>query len=304
MAAQRQSLPGDRWHFSHGPMDIVIGADGDGRAVDAAHDAAWLRFEPLMDELVAELPLLRQRVSGSRALQGHVARRMWMACAPHAAAYITPMAAVAGSVAQELIACYQRPGVRRAWVNNGGDIALHLVDGESVRIGLFANLAGFDAAALRRAAAGDLQHDGRIAVMAGDGVAGVATSGWRGRSFSLGIADSVTVLAADAASADAAATMVANAVDVAWPGIERAPAISLRDDSDLGTLLVTVAVPTLPQALVREALDQGAAVAKALRARGLIVAAVLVCQGQAAIVGSNIDPQSLAPFLLDWNPTP
>jgi uncharacterized protein len=66
-------------------------------------------------------------------------------------------------------------------------------------------------------------------------VRGIATSGRHGRSLSLGIADSVTVLAATAAAADAAATLIANAVDL--PGhaaVRRAPACSLDPDSDLG----------------------------------------------------------------------
>jgi ApbE superfamily uncharacterized protein (UPF0280 family) len=209
---------------------------------------------------------------------------MWQACVPFSSDYITPMAAVAGAVAQELIACYHRPGVRRAWVNNGGDIALHLAAGESVRIGLFADLAALDGAAALQAAHGRLQLDGRFTVRAGDGVRGVATSGWRGRSFSLGIADSVTVLARDAASADAAATMIANAVDVDWPGIQRRPANQLRDDTDLGAIPVTVHVPSLPREAVQHALAQGEARARSLQARGLIVAAALVCQRQARLV--------------------
>src|SRR5687767_12218493 len=240
MAAQRSLLDGRRWHFTHGPIDIVIGADGDADAVRAAHEAAWQRFEPLLDELVAELPLLRRPIDGPNPLRGAVARRMWHACVPYSADYITPMAAVAGAVAQELIACYRRPGVRRAWVNNGGDIALHLLAGEQVRIGLFADLAQLDAGALLRTMEGRLALDGTFIVRAEDGVRGVATSGWRGRSLSLGIADSVTVLARDAAGADAAATVIANAVNVDAPGIRRAPANELRDDTDSGTIPVEV----------------------------------------------------------------
>jgi ApbE superfamily uncharacterized protein (UPF0280 family) len=301
MTAHRQPLPGSRWHFTHGPIDIVIGADGEGDAVHAAHEAAWHRFQPLLDELVAELVWLRQPITGPNPLRGVVASRMWHACVPFSAGYITPMAAVAGSVAQELIACYQRAGVRRAWVNNGGDIALHLVDGQSVRIGLFADLARLDAQAVLRAAQGRLALDGTFVVRAEDGVRGVATSGWRGRSFSLGIADSVTVLARDAASADAAATVIANAVNVDARGIERAPANQLRDDTDLGAMAVTVNVPPLPAAAVRDALDGGAACAHALRARGLVIAAALVCQRQVRLVTAARTAHTtlLAPALLD-----
>ena len=80
MAAQRQPLPDSRWHFTHGPIDIVIGADGEAAAVHASHEAAWQRFEPVLDQLVAELPLLRQPIDGPNPLRGTVARRMWQAC--------------------------------------------------------------------------------------------------------------------------------------------------------------------------------------------------------------------------------
>ena len=129
------------------------------------------------------------------------------------------------------------------------------------------------------AALAPLATDAAFTVSAGDGVGGVATSGWRGRSHSRGIADSVTILAADAARADAAATVVANQVDVDHFAIVRQPAISLRDDSDLGDILVTVHVPPLPPEQVARALQRGLACAQALQARGLLQAALLVCQG-------------------------
>ncbi len=256
-------------------MDIVIGADGDADALAQAHEAAWRRFVPLLDELVAELPLLRAPVSGFCALQGEVARRMWHACAAYAAGFITPMAAVAGAVAQELIGCYRRAGIARAYVNNGGDIALHLAPEQSLRVGLYADLARLDA----RQLGSGLEIDGHIDIAHAMPVRGVATSGWRGRSFSLGIADSVTVLAATAAMADAAATVIANAVDAADPRIVRRPACELKDDSDLGAIPVTVEVPALDAATVRRALQRGAAVARDLQAAGLVEACALVCQG-------------------------
>ncbi|HOO40207.1 MAG TPA: hypothetical protein PK653_02085 [Syntrophales bacterium] len=62
MNATRTRLPDGRWHFQRGPIDLVIGADGDARAVEAAHEAAWNRFESVLAELVAELPALRRAV--------------------------------------------------------------------------------------------------------------------------------------------------------------------------------------------------------------------------------------------------
>jgi ApbE superfamily uncharacterized protein (UPF0280 family) len=277
--AERHPLDAQRWHLHHGPIDLVIEAEGDAVAVSSAHAAAWTRFESLLGELVGELGALRAPVGAECALKGRVARRMWQACAPFRPAFITPMAAVAGSVADEIIAFYRRPGIERAWVNNGGDIALHLADGHSARVGLFADIAQFDLAD-----AGPLTTDGQFVVDAAEPVRGVATSGWRGRSFSLGIADSVTVLAATAAQADAAATVIANAVNVDDAAIRRLPASQCKDDSDLGDLPVTVDVPPLAPATVRRALDAGAARARSLQQGGNAWAAMLVCQGQWRLV--------------------
>jgi ApbE superfamily uncharacterized protein (UPF0280 family) len=291
MGPTRTPLPGGRWHFAHGPIELVIGADaGGGAAVQAtgqepspdaaadaltqAHEAAWQRFQTVLQELVAELPMLRQPVqAGPCPVRGVVARRMWQACAALPTDFITPMAAVAGAVAQEILDVYRQAGVHRAFVNNGGDIALHLAPGAQWRVGLVADISR------RRIAL-----DGGFVIDSQDPVRGVATSGWRGRSHSLGIADAVTVLAATAAQADAAATVIANAVNPAQRdedlGIERAPACQLKDDSDLGEHLVTVQVPALPAGVVAKALRRGARIAEQLREASLIHAAVLSCQGQ------------------------
>ncbi|MDP2817799.1 MAG: UPF0280 family protein [Polaromonas sp.] len=276
MNAHRTQLADGRWHFQHGPIDIVIGANGHPAAVHCAHEHAWKRFSEILDELVQELVQLRRPVRGACPVRSPIARRMWQACQPYQSGFITPMAAVAGAVAQELIASYAHRGVTRAWVNNGGDIALHLAPGQSVRIGLYADIARLDSKELR----GGIHTDGAFEVSSQLPVRGVATSGWRGRSFSMGIADSVTVLARTASEADAAATVIANAVDVFDARIVRRPACELKDDSDLGALPVTVDVPPLEPVLVRQALHAGLRRAQALRAAGLIWSAALVCQNQ------------------------
>ena len=299
MQAQRKLLDAQRWHFQHGPIDLVIRADGEAAAVEAAHAAAWLRFEQVLPELVQELAQLRLAVPAGNTdcpLQGPVARRMWQACQPFAIDFITPMAAVAGSVAQEIIAGYQRPGIARAWFNNVGDIAMHLSPGQSLKVGLYADIARLDAAQLQD----QLLLDGQFSVDAAMPVRGVATSGWRGRSFSMGMADSVTVLARSAAQADAAATVIANAVNVNDVRVQRAPAASLKDDSDLGQRLVTTGVAPLEPALVRQALQAGLAKARALQQAGLIFSAVLVCQQQALRTSENAPSsaqQAVAPAL-------
>ncbi len=280
MGPTSQELSQGRRHFQHGPIDIIAYAEGDPASVAQAHEAAWQRFSKILPELVDELAELRQPVRSAGRLKGPIAQSMWQACKAclidsDANAFLTPMAAVAGSVAQELSACYQAPGIRRAWINNGGDIALHLTENTAFSIGLFADVARLDEQQL----IAGVQTDAVFKVEHGMGIAGVATSGWRGRSFSLGIADSVTVFAASASQADAAATMIANAVNVVDARIKRQPASALKDDSDLGQQLVTVAVPDLSQDEIHEALEAGLKKAHTLKQNGLICACVLSCQG-------------------------
>ncbi len=117
-------------------------------------------------------------------------------------------------------------------------------------------------------------------------VRGIASSGWKGRSWSLGIADSVTVLARDAASADVAATLIANAVNVDHPAIERRPASAVDDNTDLGARPVTVAVGAIGRASVEAALGSGVAAAEAMRRRGLIWGAALRLKGAAQSIGA------------------
>ncbi|CAE6813090.1 UPF0280 family protein [Paraburkholderia domus] len=288
MNATRTQLDAARWHWQHGPIDLILSADGEASAVQAAYDACWARFADVLPELVDELKLLRRPVPSNAAhsdcaLQGPVARRMWSACHPHRARYITPMAAVAGSVADELITAFAREGISRAFINNGGDIALYLTEGQQYRVGVFADLAAFSGATL----SGDPALDANLTLDAAMPIRGVATSGWRGRSFSLGIADSVTVLARNAATADAAATVIANAVNLEHAGIVRKPASSLKDDSDLGDMLVTVDVPSLPQPLIDFALARGVDAAQRLQEQGLIEGAALFLQGRVRVAAAT-----------------
>lgn len=276
MLPQKKILPDGRLNFSHGPIDLVIHAEGTPSALQASESAAWQRFVSVLEELSGELPELRRPVGETTMLRGVVARRMWLACHPYRSGFITPMAAVAGAVAQELIATYDRAGILRAAINNGGDIALHLASGECYRVGVCSDLS----TAYESLHAGVLQPEGAVEIDFSMPVRGVATSGWQGRSFSLGIADSVTVLAATAAQADAAATVIANAVNVDDGRISRVPACAIKDDTDLGDLAITTYVPTLDPVRVRQALASGWQCALRLRAAGLIHDALLGCQGQ------------------------
>jgi ApbE superfamily uncharacterized protein (UPF0280 family) len=266
---------GRRLHLQDGPIDLIVEAWGTEIDVRAAYEAAARRFNGLLDELCDELPMLRQAADPAQCpLQGAVARRMYEAVAPFAAdCFITPMAAVAGAVAEEILgAMVAAARLARAYVNNGGDIALRLAGGEQFNLGLTDRP---DRHGLMRT----------TVIQACDPSRGIATSGRHGRSFSLGIADAVTVLARTAAQADAAATIIANAVDLpGHPGIIRIPAQDLQPDSDLGARLVTRDVVGLSRGEIADALEAGAACARELLARGLIDGAALRLCGETAVV--------------------
>jgi uncharacterized protein len=265
---------GRRLHLQDGPIDLIVQAWGPPETVALAYRAARHRAAFILDELCTELKLLRRPARPQDApLHGPVARRMQRAVAPYAPAmFITPMAAVAGAVAEEVLGamCAAAP-LARAYVNNGGDIALHLAPDEALSAGLVDRP---DRPSLF----------GRAILRAEDNVRGIATSGWRGRSHSLGIADAVTVLAETAAAADAGATVIANAVDL--PGhhaVHRVPCAVIDPDSDLGKIPVTRDVGLLAEAEIRLALSRGLTRAQQLAAQNLIRAAALHLQGITAL---------------------
>jgi len=280
---------GRRLHLQDGPIDLIIGADGSRDAIAAAYDAAARRFSTLLDELCAELPLLRQP-TGTDA-QSETGRRMVAATLPYAANdFITPMAAVAGAGSDTILAAMLKAApLTRAYVNNGGDIALHLARDASYRVGMIAD-------------PGTASLCGNITLRAGDGIHGIATSGRHGRSFSRGIADAVTVLAADAASADAAATLIANRVDLpGHPAITRVPADSLQPDSDLGGRLVTREVGPLSRGEIQRALANGTRFADRLLQGGRILGAALHLANETRMLGvAPINALSLPPEQKEW----
>ena len=260
---------GRRLHLQHGPIDLILEAWGAAQAVRAAYARGRrpLRRPPRGARRRAP------RAAQPRPRRPRCAARSparWPARSPRIApSFITPMAAVAGAVADEIWRRWRRPAtLERAYVNDGGDIALHLTPGTAIT-----------AAVAARAGLPDRVDRSRHA----DPVRGIATCGWRGRSFSLGIADAVTVLARTAADADAAATLIANAVDLPGP-----PGVAPRAGADAPGRhrprrpAVTVAVGPLAADEVAAALAAGAAGPRRCAARGLIAAAALFLAGEVA----------------------
>jgi ApbE superfamily uncharacterized protein (UPF0280 family) len=277
--AQIRRLPdGSRLYMHDGPIDLIVEAFGEVREIELAYRAAAARFVEVLDELCGEIEFLRRPADANGEVpSGTIARRMLAAVQPYASqTFITPMAAVAGAVAEEILTAMTSVAkLTRAYVNDGGDIALHLAPGERFVVGM-----------VQRPDRTSLF--GLTTIHSDDPIRGIATSGWRGRSFSLGIADAVTILADTAAVADAAATVVANAVDLPeHPRIGRVRACDLAPDSDLGERLVTRSVGDLTSTEIGYALDAGIRVAELLSSSGLIRAAALNLQGATRVIGAE-----------------
>ena len=107
---------GRRLHLHDGPIDLIVEAYGRREQIHAAYDSAARRFLTILDELCSELPLLRQAVRGNvTPPQGVIARRMAGAVEPYAErCFITPMAAVAGAVAEEILETMTKENRTRA----------------------------------------------------------------------------------------------------------------------------------------------------------------------------------------------
>jgi len=272
-----------RLHLQEGPIDLILDVDAFKDIREHLFFSAKKRLSTVLKELVMELDLLKLPWGIKSPIpEGKIAQRMFYAVSD-LDVFVTPMAAVAGAVADEILdvmrkiverSDYYLENVQRMYVNNGGDLSFWLKSGSSFSIGIIDNI---ETPELNTKVS--LSHD--------SSVRGIATSGWRGRSQSLGIADAVTVLAKSAVDADVAATLIANDVNIEYPGIEKRPAFELKDDSDLGSMPVTVGVPKLPDFMIYKALNNGAKTARKFINKGIIEAAYLSLQKQTLVVENN-----------------
>ena len=274
----------DRIVMRHGPIDLFARIDADDQnVIHAALGYLSGKFGQVLPSLCAELPVLRSNVGHIACpLKGIVGKKMYDSAARVSDFdIVTPMIAVAGSVADHICELIDENfATQRIIVNNGGDIAFRLGPGQSITVGICDDVAV-------------PQIPTTLELGWRDGIGGIATSGWRGRSFSLGIADAVTVLAENASQADATATLIANAVDL--PGsrkVIRQCANELAPDSDLGAREVTIDVGVLAPCEIDEALSNGAVIAERLKDAGLIHSACLSLKGRARVISSPVSVQT------------
>lgn len=183
---------------------------------------------------------------------------------------LTPMAAVAGTIADAVADFLFERGMTRVLVDNGGDVAIRCCDGEPVVVGIRPNVAS--------------KRIAQVMVLGPERTAwGIATSGLGGRSLTRGVLDAATVVAADASRADAAATAVANASYVEDSAVVQAPAEAIDPRTDIAGLRVTAGVGPLPEAKKNQAVNQAIRRAEKLIDHRIVLGAFVACQGRTAM---------------------
>lgn len=264
----------------HGPLRLVLKAYTNGELNNAFSVQAADHAFSCLEQLAREYRSLQVRHGLiEKPPTGDLAREMFESVAAIGDADLTPMAAVAGTVADSVAAWLITHGAEKAIVDNGGDIAIRIspqVGEESIRVGL-------------RPDVGSAHISHRIVTRAEQRSWGINTSGLGGRSLTRGIASAVTAFAATSSRADAAATAIANACFVRDPAIIQVPANSQDPNTDLGQTLVTTHVGSLDDEIAGKALENGLQRATELVDKGHIDGAMLVVKGRFCLTTEFID---------------
>jgi len=264
-----QTLPNGTILLDYGPMRMFISVSEHGEpfpklAEEGAHFAMGL-----LDDLSKCLPIIKSK---SLALEikdiyPEIVRRMIEATQQVGEPDLTPLAAVAGTASEMVADFIFNKGGAKIIVDNGGDIAIRLREGEIAKVGIKTEITARQPTYL-------------ISIDSSMGIGGVATSGLGGRSFTKGIASAATVLAENVSLADAAATVIGNFTNVDDPSISRTLAERIYPDTDIAGEWVTAKVGTLSQRKIGKALTNGLTKANSICQKGLIKGAIVAVQGK------------------------
>lgn len=255
-------------YIDNGPVQMLVQAERAGVPMTAEMEKAAFQVHNLLAQLVKLLPQAKRpwpELEGIQRLPG-VLGKMIPAARATESPDMTPMCAVAGAFADLTADYLANRGATRVLINNGGDLALRLKGSAQAVLGVADKVGG--------------QPVWRVRVRAGQGIGGVATSGLAGRSFTLGVADAVTIFAETASVADACATHIANTTAIDAPSVSRCFARELDPETDIPDLLVTTHVGPLTDDQIKGALDQAEDRARYLISRGTILGAMLFVQGK------------------------
>jgi ApbE superfamily uncharacterized protein (UPF0280 family) len=272
----RVLAPG-RIFFDYGPVSMVVTAIRNGREDTelckegfAIISACLNELRPALEELRKYPPQVRtERLSGTGLVMAQAVLKtgdLWL----------TPMAAVAGTISDAVADHLYQQGAEKVATSNGGDVALRLGSGEHLNLGICRDLSqkGVDLV---------------VRLTPEKGIGGVATSGLGGRSFTTGIASGVTVFSRCCAEADALATLLADRSYLELPEVHTCLAGELDPDSDIADLNVVTHVDPLNEMQKRRSLDQVLAEAERQFRRGGLIACIATVQGMTC----TYDPYSV-----------
>jgi len=253
----------------HGPMHMLISAFENGKPlINLAEEGAHFAIQ-ILEDLAKFLPVIKKKSLELEVAETipDVVRRMIEATKKMEEPDLTPLAAVAGTTSDVVADFIFSKGATKIIVDNGGDIAIRLREGEVARVGVKTEIDARQPTYL-------------FSIDSTMGVGGVATSGLGGRSFTKGIASAATVLSETASLADAAATVVGNFTNIEDPNIMKSLAEEIYPDTDINGEWVTVKVGKLSQEKIEEALNSGLSKAYSIYQKGLVKGALIALQGK------------------------
>ena len=183
---------------------------------------------------------------------------------------LTPMAAVAGTIADAVADFLFNRGMTKVVVDNGGDVAVRLQEGASVTVGIRPEIG-------KQGISNVIVLDSRSPSW------GVTTSGLGGRSLTSGIASASTVIAETASMADAASTAIANASFVKHEHVIQRSAEEIDPETDIAGLPVTVKVGPLSEETKAMAVSKAMERAEQLIEKDIILGTYVAVQGKVAM---------------------
>ena len=239
-----QELAPGKILFNYGPTTMVVLADKKGEPLTDLIIQAFDIIDSSLTEITKDLPKLKHYPGDiDPETLGRLPKKMLDAVLRTGDPTLTPMAAVAGCISDEVADWIFEQGATRVMVNNGGDVALRLAPGENVKLGIVTSLK-------------TSQMDRVVNIKAEDGIGGICTSGLGGRSFTRGIADGVTVFSSRCIFADAMATHIANCSYVETENIARIKAKHVDPNTDIPELEVVLSVEDLKGKEIKQSLKQ------------------------------------------------
>ncbi len=261
----------ERLYLEYGPTNLVVEAfHKDNQKI---YKYITKNIDQMLRELSLELSKLKKKTKKNTHFKSQIAKKMNDSTQIFLPRFITPLASVAGAISENLLdKILSKFDLEKIYINNGGDAAIFLKKKQKLKF-LVATTSSF------------------LINLEGDNCKyGIATSGWKGRSFSMGIADSVTTIAESSAIADAAATIIANETNIKnHKNVKKQAANKIDEYSDLKNKLVTTSVGELSANDIQKALEKGTKTAKSLIGKKIILTALLNIKENYVYVGKKFE---------------